>query len=175
MGEPTEGRPAPSVDLGLLDQVLAGRPRSREALLGMLQETQELYGYLPADALERIAGHLGLPWSKVYAVATFYPDLRLAPQGHRAIRVCCGTACHVRGAQAVLRAVREELGIGEGEVTPDGLFSLDTEACLGACAVGPNMTVGDAWYGKLTPDQISQLLERHRRGDVETGSEVDRQ
>ncbi|MFQ5810464.1 MAG: NAD(P)H-dependent oxidoreductase subunit E, partial [Armatimonadota bacterium] len=148
------------VDVELLSEVYEQHPRSQEALLGILRDAQELYGYLPGKVLEEIAGHLGLPWAKVYGVATFYPEFRLEAPGRHAVRVCRATACHVRGGRGVLDALRQELGIDDGGTTADGLFSLDTEACLGACAVGPAMTVGNAPHERVTADEVGGVLER---------------
>ena len=167
MSEGTESRRADDVDVELLAPILERHPRSTGALLGILREAQTVYGHLPENTLEQIAEHLGLPWSGVYAAASFYPEFRLEPPGQHTIRVCCGTACHVRGGGAVLRAAQEELGIADGETTSDGLFSLDTEPCLGACAVGPAMTVDDTPYERLTFGGMAEVLGRWREGGSE--------
>jgi NADH-quinone oxidoreductase subunit E len=128
------------------------------ALIPLLQEAQNIYGYLPAEVMRRIAGELRVPFSKVYGVATFYAQFHLKPRGRNIIRVCLGTACHVRGGARVFGAIQERLDVADGETTADLRYTLETVACLGACGLAPCMMVNDDTHGRLTPDRAAALL-----------------
>jgi len=131
----------------------------RSDLITILQEVQAKLGYLPEEAMKAVAQYVGVPESQVYGVATFYSQFRLNPGGKNTVRVCQGTACHVQGASPILKAIEEELGIGPGGTSPDGLFTLETVACLGACALAPNITVGDEMHGHLTPEKALDIIQ----------------
>lgn len=131
------------------------------ALIPVLQKAQELYGFLPKEALRRVAEGLNLPLSQVYGVATFYAQFHLQPRGRNIIRVCQGTACHVRGAASILSKVQEHLQIKAGETTEDLRFTLEPVACIGACGLAPVMMVNDDTHGRLQPDKIPELLDRY--------------
>ncbi|MDN5344034.1 MAG: NADH-quinone oxidoreductase subunit [Clostridia bacterium] len=135
---------------------------ARGALIPLLQEAQEIYGYLPQEVMQTIATALKIPFSKVYGVATFYTQFHLKPRGRNIIRVCQGTACHVRGGARLLEAISAALGVGKNETTPDGLFTLETVACLGSCGLAPVMMVNEETYGRLTPEKIPAILEMYR-------------
>ena len=130
----------------------------RSDLIAILQEVQSRFSYLPEEAMQRIARYAGVPESQVYGVATFYSQFRLASGGKNTIRICQGTACHVQGGAPILKAVESELGVGPGGTTSDGIFTLETVACLGACALAPNMTVNDEMHGQLTPEKALDVL-----------------
>lgn len=134
-------------------------------LIPILQQVQERFGYLPEPALLEIADFLRLPPSKVYGVATFYALFKLQPSGRKVIKVCRGTACHVRGGARVLREVEKQLGIKPGETTPDYEYTLETVACLGACALAPTMVIGKDTYGQVNPARVAELLGKE--GDTE--------
>lgn len=125
-----------------------------------LQEAQVLWGYIPRAAMELIARELDVPMSKVYGVATFYAQFHLEPRGRHVIRICLGTACHVRGAEEVLHAMREHLGINPGGTTKDLKFTLERVACLGACGLAPTVMIDEHTYGRLTPEGVKDLLEK---------------
>ncbi len=131
----------------------------RSNLIAILQEVQSRVGYLPEEAMQRVAEHVGVPESEVYGVATFYSQFRLTPGGKRTIRVCQGTACHVQGGALILKAIEDELGVGAGGTTVDGNFTLETVACLGACALAPNMTVDEEMHGQLTSGKALDVLQ----------------
>jgi len=134
-------------------------------LVGILQEVQEEYRYLPEEILTYIATALGVSPAYVYGVATFYAQFSLKPKGKHIIRVCDGTACHVKGSSTVLKYVREYLGLREGEdTTRDLLFTVETVACIGACALAPAMMVNEDVYGLLTEDKVKEILERYEEG-----------
>ncbi len=131
-------------------------------LMHILQEAQGIYGYLPMQVQEVIARGLGIPLSEVYGVVTFYSQFSLTPKGKHRISVCLGTACYVKGADKILEAVEKQLGIKCGECTADGLFSIDSCRCVGACGLAPVMMIGDEVYGKLTPDKVKGILDSYR-------------
>ncbi|MFW6279255.1 MAG: NADH-quinone oxidoreductase subunit NuoE [Bacillota bacterium] len=131
-------------------------------LIPVLQEAQDEYGYLPQEVLKRIASHLDLSLSQVYGVVTFYTQFHLEPRGKNIVRVCMGTACHVRGASEVLKEMEEELGIGNGETTDNLKFTLETVACIGACGLAPVIMINDETHGRLTPDKVSEILDDYR-------------
>ena len=127
-------------------------------LIPILQQAQEELGYLPDDAMLEIARFTGAPESRVYSVATFYTQFRFTPIGRNHVMVCRGTACHVKGAPRILEELEKQLGIEEGETTPDLAFSLETVACIGACGLAPNMVINKITYGHLTAEKISEIL-----------------
>ncbi len=131
-------------------------------LMHILQEAQGIYGYLPMQVQKTIAEGLGISLSEVYGVVTFYSQFSLNPKGKHRISVCLGTACYVKGSDKVLEEVEKELGIKCGECTADGLFSIDSCRCVGACGLAPVMMVGEEVYGKLKPDMIKGILDKYR-------------
>ncbi len=131
------------------------------ALLPTLQKAQDIYGYLPIEVQEMVALGLNIPLSEVYGVATFYAQFSLSARGKYKISVCLGTACYVKGAGEILERVMDELGIGYGECTPDGKFSIEECRCLGACGLAPVMTINSEVYGRLTPDMIPDILAKY--------------
>lgn len=128
--------------------------------LAVLQEIQQEYNYLPRTALERVSERLDLDLGEVYRLATFYRSFTLRPKGEFCIRVCLGTACHVHGGPRILEAFERELGIGAGESTSDGLYSLEATACLGACAQAPFVMVNDEPYAQMTADRVPEVIEK---------------
>lgn len=136
------------------------------ALIPALQDVQDILGYLPQDALQYVSISLNVPLSKVYGVVTFYNQFYMEPRGRNTIRVCLGTACHVKGAPRVLRKIQELLGISVGEVTDDLKFGLETVRCLGTCFLSPVVMVNRDYYGGVTPQRIAAILEQYR-GEVD--------
>jgi NADH-quinone oxidoreductase subunit E len=128
------------------------------ALISILQDIQEKIGYLPTDALRKVAEQMDIPLTQVYGVATFYKSLSLTPQGRRTITFCVGTACHVRGVDRVLAEVSDLLGVEPGQTTADGEFTLKVANCLGACAIGPVMVIDGEYYGKMSASKAKRLL-----------------
>ena len=146
-----------------VEELLADFPANRrETLIPILQAVQGAFGYLPEDGLDIIARHIGISVAKVYGVATFYNQFRLMPVGKHTIRVCRGTACHVRGSKAVLESFSSMLDIEAGETTPDGEFTLETVACLGACSIAPVVTVDEHFHGALQHRNVGKVLEQYR-------------
>lgn len=131
-------------------------------LMPIMQEAQGLFGYLPFEAQTLIADSLGIPVSDVYGVATFYAQFSLQPKGEHVISVCTGTACYVKGAQAVLDEVEKILGIKAGETTEDGKFTIQDTRCLGCCGLAPVMVISGDVYGRLVPADIKGILDKYR-------------
>jgi NADH-quinone oxidoreductase subunit E len=144
-----------------LDKLFDLYRSQKGALIPVLQEAQNIFGYLPKEVLQRIAKELRLPFSKVFGVVTFYAQFHLKPRGRNIIRVCLGTACHVRGGSKVFGSIQEHLGVPDGETTEDLRYTLETVACLGACGLAPCMMVNDDTHGRLTPDRASGLLAQY--------------
>lgn len=134
-------------------------------LMHVLQEAQGIYGYLPIQVQKYIAEGLGISLSEVYGVVTFYSQFSLTPKGKYKISVCLGTACYVKGADKILEALENQLEIKCGECTPDGMFSLDSCRCVGACGLAPVIMVNDEVFGKLTPDRVKWILDGYREDE----------
>jgi NADH:ubiquinone oxidoreductase subunit E len=136
---------------------------SRGGLLAILQDIQASEGFLPGDALEKVARKTGIPLVDVYGVATFYRAFSLNPRGKHQITVCLGTACHVRGAQGIVDEFERRLGINRGETTSDGEFTLETVNCLGACALGPIAVVDGKYYSQVTVAKVRSIVDEARK------------
>ena len=133
----------------------------RGALIPVLHEAQDIYGYLPIEVQTIIAEQLGIPLAEVYGVVTFYTQVSINPKGAYQIGVCLGTACYVKGSQEILDKIQEKLELGVGECTPDGKFSLTATRCIGACGLAPVMTVNDDVYGRLAPGEVDGILNKY--------------
>ncbi len=142
-----------------LSEILVRFKGDEGELIPILQQVQQAFGYVPEAAIDAIARFLHLPQVTVYGVATFYAQFKLTPSGRNIIRVCRGTACHVRGGARVLREVEKQLGIKPGETTPDLEYGLETVACIGACALSPSMVVNDRVHGRVTPQKVKGILD----------------
>ena len=147
-----------SVDLSLIKDVLDKYADVKGSLISILQKTQEIYGYIPVDAVYHIVERTGLTPAKIMGVATFYAQFRFSAVGKYLIMICKGTACYVNGADRIADAVMEELGIGDNETTADGLFSLSLVSCLGCCSLAPVMMINEDTYGSLTPEKVVKIL-----------------
>jgi NADH-quinone oxidoreductase subunit E len=141
-----------------MQEIFSKHAGERQELIPILQETQEKFRYLPAAAMREIARFLHIPESTVYGVSTFYAQFKLTPLGKRIISVCRGTACHVRGAGKVLAEMEKQLGIKAGETTEDMEYTLETVACIGACALAPTMTIDNETHGKMTAKKVAEVL-----------------
>ena len=142
-------------------EVIASLRNEPGALMPIMQKAQEIYGYLPIEVQTIISDEMNVPLEKIYGIATFYAQFALAPKGKYRCSVCLGTACYVKGAQAVYDKLKELLGIDEGECTPDGKFSLEACRCVGACGLAPVMMINDDVYGRLTPDMLEGILAKY--------------
>ena len=147
-----------SVDLSLIKDVLDQYADVKGSLISILQKTQEIYGYVPIDAVYHISERTGLSPAKIMGVATFYSQFRCQAVGKYLIMICKGTACYVNGAERIIDAVMDELGIGDNQTTADGLFSLSLVSCLGCCSLAPVMMINEDTYGSLTPDKVKAIL-----------------
>ena len=150
-------------DLKRVDSIIADHREQRWALIPLLHEVQGVLGYIPSEVIPRIASGLGLFPSQVQGVISFYTQFYTEPRGKNIVRVCRGTACHVRGGKTILKLVKQELGIEEGETTPDMEYTLETVACIGVCALAPNMVINRDTYGHLNPKKVAQLLSRRSK------------
>lgn len=148
-----------------VDEILASRSGTRDELIPILQDIQHAFGYLPEESMSRVAGFLGVPESTVYGVATFYAFFKLVPTGRNVVRVCRGTACHVRGGARVLKEVQKKLGVKPGESTPDLEYYLETVACIGACALAPTMTINDETHGQMNPKKVGEAFQPGAEGE----------
>jgi NADH-quinone oxidoreductase E subunit len=142
--------------------ILSRYDRKRSNLIPILQDIQEVEGFLPTDGIYQVDDYLELAESKIFGVATFYNQFKLIAPGKYKIQICRGTACHVRGSALLLEALQNELDIAPGETTKDGLFSLETVACIGACSIAPAITINGEFYGKLDKEKVLSLLNEFR-------------
>lgn len=142
-----------------LEAILANFGRERDNLIPLLQEVQERFHYLSPEAVQAVADHLELSENDVYGVATFYAQFRFVPPGLHHIKVCEGTACHVRGSDRILDAINRSTGLKPGQTSDDGTFSLERVACFGSCALAPVVVVDDKVYGRMTAAKTNKLIE----------------
>ncbi len=130
----------------------------RDDLIPIMQEVQEKFGYLPEEELKEVAHFLQLPETEVFGVSTFYAQFKMKPSGKKCVTVCRGTACHVKGGARLLKEVEKTLGVPPGQTTPDMEYTLETVACIGACALAPNVVVGKDIYGKMNVKKVAELF-----------------
>jgi len=149
------------IDRGRLEAIIDKHRAETWALIPLLQDIQETLGYIPEESIEPIAEALNLFPSQVQGVISFYAGLSLKPKGKYVIRMCRGTACHVKGGRSILRFMKKEVGLDEGETSPDYRFTLETVACLGACFLAPAMMVNRAYFGKLSPPKVTSILAEY--------------
>ncbi len=145
-----------------IQEIMAGYPAGRrETLIPILQDVQAIFGFLPEESLAIIGRYIGVSTSKVFGVATFYNQFRLKPVGKHTVRVCRGTACHVRGSKLLLDAFAEELKVQPGDTTPDGQFTLETVACLGACSIAPVVMIDESFHGSVQSRNVKSILKEY--------------
>ena len=157
------------MDWGKLNAILDKRKGEPWSLIPVLQDIQEAFNHIPPESLEMIAQALRLFPSQVQGVVSFYAGFSLEPKGKYVVKVCCGTACHVKGGRSVLRFMKRELGLQEGETSADYRFTLDTVACLGACFLAPVMMINLTHFGKLSPPKIQSILDEYQERPKESG------
>lgn len=146
-----------------IQKILSAYPQDRRHALAMLQDMQHTFNYVPQEGIDALADYLGCSSASIYAMATFYKALSIKPKGKHVIKLCNGTACHLRGTNNLVMGVERELGIKPGEVTPDGQFSLELVNCPGPCALSPVMVVDEEIYGSVTLDMIAGILDKYRK------------
>jgi NADH-quinone oxidoreductase subunit E len=144
-----------------LDQIIDKYESKKENIIGMLQAINQEYNWLPRDAIYYIAERIEVPFSYVYRIASFFTQFSLKPRGKYIIKICLGTACFVRGAPSILSKIESDLGIKPNETTEDGLFTLETVNCLGACALGPLIVINEDYYGKVKPTKLPSILKTY--------------
>ncbi len=150
------------ISMDEISAILQQYPKEQRYCLAIMQDMQRRYNYIPREGMEALADYLGCPLSSLYSMATFYKALSLKPKGKHIIKLCDGTACHIRGASTLCDGVRRILGIGADETTDDGLFSLELVNCLGSCALAPVLVVDDTYYGKMTMEKLPGVLDQYR-------------
>ena len=143
-------------------EVIANHKDENGAVIPVLHEAQDIYGYLPIEVQEIISEGLNVPLAEIYGLVTIYTQFSLNPKGEYQIGVCLGTACYVKGSGGILEKIKERLGIDVGECTPDGKFSLDATRCIGACGLAPVLTVNDEVFGRLTVDDVDDILAKYQ-------------
>ena len=152
-----------SFDYSIVDEILASYNCNSQAIIAILQDIQEHYRYLPEEVFSHIAKKLGMTEAGIYSIATFYENFSLEPKGKYVIKICDGTACHVRRSIPILERIRSELGLSEAKkTTDDRIFTVETVSCLGACGLAPVLTVNEEVYGRLTVDDIPGIVEKYR-------------
>jgi NADH:ubiquinone oxidoreductase subunit E len=151
---------ASEADLTRISEIVAEYSQEKWALIPLVQGIQNEFGYIPSESIPIIARALGLFPSQVQGVISFYAQLYTEPRGKKVVRVCRGTACHVRGGKTILKLAKQHLGVEEGETTPDMEYTLETVACIGVCALAPNIVVGERVYGHMNPKKAEQLLKK---------------
>ena len=149
-------------DFSYIDTILKKYSNPEESLIAVLQDVQGVDGYISRESVEYLTEKTGIPSSRIMGVASFYAGFRLKPVGKYRIMVCMGTACHVNGSQRIGDTVKRVLGIDEGDVTEDGLFSWEEVACLGCCSISPAMMINDTAYGNLTQEKVASIIEKIR-------------
>lgn len=149
------------VDLERINETIAEYSQQKWGLIPLVQTIQKEFGYVPRQSVPMMARALGLFPSQVQGVISFYAQLYTEPQGKKVVRVCRGTACHVRGGKTILKLVKRHLGIEEGETTPDLEYTLETVACIGVCALAPNIVISDRVFGQMNPKKVDQLFRKH--------------
>lgn len=146
-----------------ISAILNAYPKEQRYCLAMMQDMQRKFNYIPREGMEALAEYLGCPLSSLYSMATFYRALSLKPKGKHIIKLCDGTACHIRGSVNLIGGIKRELGIGAGETSEDGEFSLELVNCLGSCALAPVMVVDGKYYGKVTLEKLPEILDEYRK------------
>ena len=154
-----KSNPTAEVDLERIGQIVREYSQQRWALIPMVQRIQNEVGFIPPQSIPMIAEELGLFPSQVQGVISFYEQLYTQPRGRRVVRVCRGTACHVRGGKTILKLVKEQIGLEEGETSPDLEYTLETVACIGVCALAPNLVINERVYGNMNPKKVDQVFK----------------
>ena len=157
------------IDLNKLTGIIEAHRSKKWSLIPLLQEVQETYGYIPPETIEPIAESLNIQPAEVQGVVTFYAGFSLKPKGRCVLKVCRGTACHVKGSRGILRHVKKELHLEEGETSEDYQFTLETVACLGACFLAPTMMVNRDYFGKLNPTKVTSVLGQYSKNKEDEG------
>lgn len=146
-----------------INEILSAYPKEQRYALAIMQDMQRHFNYIPKIGMEALSSYIDSPLSSLYSMATFYKALALNPKGKHIIKLCDGTACHIRGANNLAQGVKTLLGINDGQTTEDGMFSLELVNCLGSCALAPVMVVDDVYYGKMTLERLPEIIDSYRK------------
>lgn len=149
----------------VVDGIIKKYDGKKDAIIAILQDVQSQFRWLSSDVLSFISRRLKIPISSLYSIATFYKSFYLKPRGEKVVKVCMGTACHVRGAGKIVDTLSEELKIKPGETTPDGEYTLETVNCVGCCAIGPIVILNDEYYGNVSSQSVQKLLQREKANE----------
>lgn len=163
-----------NVNLAVIDAIAHKHNAQPRAVIPVLQEIQETYGYVPPVAIERVADHMAIPAAEIFGIVTFYAQFRLEPLGKNVIKVCHGTACHLNGAERIAHSLAQATGATEGETSPDGQFTIERVACLGCCSLAPCVTVNGEVHGRLTPEGAGKLVRQIAETDTVTRVKSDK-
>lgn len=164
--DPAQNQDENNIDLSLISKLIDKYKNQKGNLIPLLQGAQEVYGYIPEVVFKELSVKTGLELNELYGVATFYSQFRLTPAGKFIIKMCHGTACHVQSVSAITEDLMDLLNVKDGETTTDGIFTLETVACLGCCSLAPVMMINGETYGKLTPRQASKIIKEIRRETI---------
>jgi NADH:ubiquinone oxidoreductase subunit E len=159
MGQVSEA----GIDLSGVDETISHHGTRADVAIPILQELQQRYGYLPGEALRYLAEQTECTPSQLYGIVTFYSQFRLKPVGKHIVRVCHGTACHVQGAEHISQVISDILKVGDGETTEDGLYTVESVACLGCCSLSPVLMIDDTVYGRLTRAEVQKIFKQRAR------------
>lgn len=159
----SNGAKAKDIDLTDLDGIIAKYRGRKWSLIPLLQDVQDHYGYIPPAAIEPIAEAVGVFPSQVQGVISFYTGLYTTPRGRNVVKVCRGTACHVRGGKTILKLIKQQLNLDEGETSEDLEYTLETVACIGVCALAPNMVINNDTFGQLNPKKVTQIFSARQK------------
>ncbi len=153
-------------DLAAIDAIIDTHRggNGKGTLIAILSDIQQQCSYLPREALERVADRLEVPFSQVFGVSTFYKKFSMTPRGKHSLKVCLGTACHVKGAGLLLERLKRDLGVEEGGTTPDGQFTLETVRCVGCCSIAPVVMVNETAHGRLKQEELPKVVAKYRKG-----------
>ena len=163
-----EAKAREELSLMAIDAIVHKHNVQPGAVIPVLQEIQDTYGYVPPAAIERIAENMGISASEIYGIVTFYTQFRLKPIGKNLIKVCHGTACHLSGAEMIALALAQVVDAREGETSPDGMFTVERVACLGCCSLAPCIMINGEVHGRLTPEAISKLARQLQETETVT-------
>jgi len=155
-----------TIDLSKVERILEYYKNTRGAVIPILQKAQAEYGFLPEPVIDHIAQGLNMSADEIIGVATFYAQFHLKPRGHHIVKVCCGTACHVKNAKALSSKVREKLKINVNETTEDKLFTFEEVSCLGACGIAPVIMIDEDVHGEVSPDKLNDVLDNYKKSGV---------
>ncbi|MBM2834180.1 MAG: nuoE 4 [Candidatus Brocadiaceae bacterium] len=155
-----------TIDLSKVEKILDDYKNTRGAVIPILQKAQAAYGFLPEPVIDHIAQGLNMSADEIIGVATFYAQFHLKPRGHHIVKVCCGTACHVKNAKALSSKVREKLKINVNETTEDKLFTFEEVSCLGACGIAPVVMIDEDVHGEVSPDKLNDVLDNYKKSGV---------